>query len=72
MISTTLFLCLITSRGAGGGGAARQATALRSEGVEVGRDALGQYTIDLATQGWFPDRLPSDVSEDEDSDDVDE
>ncbi|GAB7349886.1 hypothetical protein MBLNU459_g0579t1 [Dothideomycetes sp. NU459] len=49
----------------GGSGAARQAAALRVEGVEVGRGALGEYTIDFTTFGWFPDVLPSDLAEDE-------
>lgn len=61
--------CLRRDRGAGG--AARQAAALRAEGVEVGRDAMGQYKIDLATHGWFPNRLPSDQGEDETSSDDD-
>lgn len=58
----------------GGSGAARQAAALRNEGVDVGRGSLGEYTIDFAVFGWFPDILPSDLAEDETSseDDNDE
>ncbi|KAF1352212.1 6-O-methylguanine DNA methyltransferase [Delphinella strobiligena] len=58
----------ISPRGTSGG-AARQATALRAEGVEVGRGSLGEYTVDLTTQGWFPSVLPSDLGEEESSDD---
>jgi methylated-DNA-protein-cysteine methyltransferase-like protein len=57
----------------GEGGAARQAAALRREGVEVERNAMGELTIDLATYGWFPDFLPSEAAEhDEDEEDADE
>jgi len=55
----------------GAGGAARQETALEAEGVEVGRGALGERTVDFGTYGWFPDRLPSD-SDDEDEDEDEE
>ncbi|OAL00834.1 DNA binding methylated-DNA--cysteine S-methyltransferase [Phaeosphaeriaceae sp. SRC1lsM3a] len=59
----------------GPGSARRQADALRREGVEIREDAMGQYTIDLAKYGWFPDVLPSeadlvessDAEEDEDA-----
>ncbi|KAH7401087.1 6-O-methylguanine DNA methyltransferase [Phaeosphaeria sp. MPI-PUGE-AT-0046c] len=44
----------------GPGSAGRQADALRREGVEIREDAMGQYTVDLAIYGWFPDVLPSD------------
>ncbi|KAK3050150.1 Alkyltransferase-like protein 1 [Extremus antarcticus] len=60
---------VISNRGAGG--AARQETALEAEGVEVGRGALGERTVDFGTYGWFPDRLPSD-SDDEDEDEDEE
>ena len=43
----------------GPGGAARQATALRQEGVNVGTGTLGELTVDLGRFGWFPSRLPS-------------
>lgn len=43
----------------GPGSAGRQADALRREGVEIREEAMGQYTIDLAKYGWFPDVLPS-------------
>jgi len=39
--------------------ASHQADALRREVVEVREDAMGQYTVDLARFGWFPDVLPS-------------
>ncbi|KAI4720966.1 hypothetical protein E4T48_02797 [Aureobasidium sp. EXF-10727] len=54
---------LTMSRGVNG--ARQQATALEAEGVQVARGSLGEYTIDFATYGWFPDRLPSDLSEDD-------
>jgi methylated-DNA-protein-cysteine methyltransferase-like protein len=49
-------------------GARQQATALEAEDVQVTRGSLGEYTIDLTTYGWFPDRLPSDLSEDDEED----
>jgi hypothetical protein len=52
----------------GVGGAARQETALLAEGVEVGRGALGERTVDFSIYGWFPDRLPSDEEEDDEED----
>jgi methylated-DNA-protein-cysteine methyltransferase-like protein len=51
--------------GRGPNGAARQEAALKQEGVEVGRGHLGERTVDFAEYGWFPDRLPSEESEDE-------
>ena len=48
----------------GAGGAARQAAALRAEGVTVDTGHLGELTVDLAAFGWFPDRLSSDEEED--------
>ncbi|QRC91959.1 hypothetical protein JI435_021300 [Parastagonospora nodorum SN15] len=56
----------------GPGAAARQADALRREGVEVREDAMGQYAIDLAKYGWFPDTLPSESGQVESSDEEDE
>lgn len=59
----------------GEGGAARQAAALRREGVEVERNAMGEFTIDLLDFGWFPDFLPSEAAEhdeDEDKEDADQ
>ncbi|KAJ9305059.1 hypothetical protein DTO217A2_5394 [Paecilomyces variotii] len=55
----------------GPGSAARQAAALRREGVHVDMDAMGEMYVDLATYGWFPDRLPSEegLTEEEDSED---
>jgi methylated-DNA-protein-cysteine methyltransferase related protein len=51
----------------GPGSAARQATALRHEGVTVDQDAMGDFSIDLQRYGWFPDRLPSEEGEESDS-----
>ena len=47
----------------GAGGAARQAEALRAEGVTVDTGHLGELTVDLAAFGWFPERLPSEEGE---------
>ncbi|SMY21004.1 unnamed protein product [Zymoseptoria tritici ST99CH_1A5] len=58
---------VISNRGANG--AARQQTALESEGVTVGRGNMGERTVDFAEFGWFPDVLPSAEGEDESSDD---
>lgn len=57
----------------GPGSAARQAAALRREGVHVTTDAMGEMYVDLARYGWFPDQLPSEegLSSDEDSEDGD-
>lgn len=57
---------LTTSRGVDG--ARQQATAIEAEGVQVTRGSLGEYLVDFATYGWFPDRLPSDLSEDDEDD----
>lgn len=56
----------------GPGSAARQAAALRREGVHVDTDAMGEMYVDLARYGWFPDRLPSEEGLTEDSEDGDE
>jgi hypothetical protein len=56
----------------GPGAAARQADALRREGVEVQEDTMGQYTIDLGRYGWFPETLPSESGQVESSDEEDE
>ena len=40
-------------------GTQTQATALRSEGVQVQRSALGELTVDFGDYGWFPKILPS-------------
>ncbi|GAD92862.1 hypothetical protein CIMG_08912 [Paecilomyces variotii No. 5] len=56
----------------GPGSAARQAAALRREGVRVDTDAMGEMYVDLARYGWFPDRLPSEEGlTEEDSEDED-
>lgn len=38
-------------------GATNQAAALRKEGIEVTRTAMGEFTIDLEVYGWFPEEL---------------
>ncbi|KAL1854523.1 Alkyltransferase-like protein 1 [Paecilomyces lecythidis] len=53
----------------GPGSAARQAAALRREGVRVDTDAMGEMYVDLGRYGWFPDRLPSEEGLTEDSED---
>ncbi len=53
----------------GPGGAARQATALRREGVTVRTGHLGELTIDFGTFGWFPTSLPSEGADDSESED---
>ncbi|KAG2161803.1 hypothetical protein D6D17_06592 [Aureobasidium pullulans] len=50
----------------GANGASQQATALEAEGVQVTRGSLGEYSVDFATYGWFPDILPSDLSDEDD------
>ncbi|KAE9979193.1 hypothetical protein EG328_001029 [Venturia inaequalis] len=47
----------------GPSGATRQAAALRAEGVEVQRSAMGEYSVDFGVYGWFPDMLPSEEAE---------
>lgn len=47
----------------GPGGATRQAEFLRREGVTVGTGTLGELTVDLDAYGWFPDILPSEGAE---------
>ena len=47
----------------GPGGATRQATALRAEGVTVNTGNLGELTVDLNEYGWFPTILPSEAAE---------
>ena len=39
----------------GPGSAAGQAEAHRQEGVEVDTDAMGEFHVDFARYGWFPD-----------------
>lgn len=56
----------------GANGAARQAAALRQEGVIVERSSMGEFSVDFATYGWFPVMLPSDEAEIETSDSDDE
>lgn len=55
------------------GSAERQAEALRGEGVEVEEDSMGEWYVDFGRYGWFPDVLPSEISDDGDhSDDGEE
>ncbi|KIW08051.1 uncharacterized protein PV09_00995 [Verruconis gallopava] len=54
----------------GPGSTARQAAALRKEGVQVDRNAMGEFSVDFSTYGWFPDMLPSEEEELEDSDEA--
>ncbi|KAI2467795.1 DNA binding methylated-DNA--cysteine S-methyltransferase [Annulohypoxylon bovei var. microspora] len=42
-------------------GAQNQAAALRTEGVTVATDALGELMVDFSKHGWFPEELPSEV-----------
>ena len=51
------------------GAAARQAQALREEGISVVEDAIGDFHVDTVRHGWFPPRLPSDEGLDDESDD---
>ncbi|KAL9060190.1 MAG: hypothetical protein Q9162_000804 [Coniocarpon cinnabarinum] len=37
--------------------AGRQAAALEAEGVEVTRGSLGEYQVDFARFGWFPESV---------------
>lgn len=45
--------------GSGPGSAERQAEVLREEGVEVQVDSMGEFYVDMARFGWFPNQLPS-------------
>ncbi|KAF2086638.1 MGMT family protein [Saccharata proteae CBS 121410] len=54
----------------GPGGASRQAEALRQEGVYVGRGSLGEFVVDFAAYGWFPEELPSETAEAADDEEV--
>lgn len=47
----------------GPGSAERQAEVLRGEGVEVKRDAMGEFYVDFSRFGWFPSELPSEVDD---------
>lgn len=49
----------------GPGGAARQAVALRQEGVIVNTGNMGELSVDLGAYGWFPANLPSEEEADE-------
>ena len=51
------------------GGAARQAAALRQEGVTVDEGSLGELSIDFMIYGWFPCRLPSEGADEDGSND---
>jgi methylated-DNA-protein-cysteine methyltransferase related protein len=58
----------ISPRGDGGLAANRQAVKLREEGVEVleGR-GMEEAHVDFSVYGWFPDRLPNDEDDDDQS-----
>ncbi|KAG6017908.1 hypothetical protein E4U54_001236 [Claviceps lovelessii] len=43
-----------------------QAAALRADGVQVTRGALGEMTVDFAVYGWFPGMLPSEAADEVD------
>ena len=58
-----LMRLLIDAEQRGPSGASRQAAALRREQVHVDQGSMGEYSIDLATYGWFPDVLPSEAAE---------
>ncbi len=47
----------------GPGAAARQATELRREGVIVSTGSMGELSVDFGTYGWFPEELPSEAGE---------
>lgn len=47
----------------GPGGTARQAAALRREGVTVETGHMGELSVDLGAFGWFPNVLPSEEAE---------
>lgn len=49
----------------GPGSAARQAEALRAEGVFIHTDQLGENYVDFVRYGWFPRHLPSEEAEDD-------
>ena len=49
----------------GPGAAARQAAALRQEGVTVTAGPLGEFSVDFGTHGWFPRVLPNEAGEDD-------
>ncbi|KID84901.1 MGMT family protein [Metarhizium guizhouense ARSEF 977] len=46
-------------------GAQNQAAALRDEGVQVTRGAMGEFMVDFGEYGWFPRVLPSEAVGDE-------
>ena len=48
-------------------GARNQAIALDAEGVQVQVGALGELFVDFGGYGWFPNRLPSEMSGAEDN-----
>jgi methylated-DNA-protein-cysteine methyltransferase-like protein len=49
----------------GPGSTERQAAALRREGVRVGRNAMGEFSVEFGTYGWFPELLPSEEGDSE-------
>ena len=59
----------VSPRGDGGAGAARQIQSLRNEGITVNDqgNGLSEAWIDMDRWGWFPDRLPGEETDEEDS-----
>ncbi|CAJ2511915.1 Uu.00g075400.m01.CDS01 [Anthostomella pinea] len=53
-------------------GTRNQAAALQAEGVTVTTGALGELMVDLGEFGWFPNSLPSDQDEKDESEDGNE
>jgi methylated-DNA-protein-cysteine methyltransferase-like protein len=72
VVSSNLCCLFIDETRRGPSAASHQADALRREGVEVTRDAMGQYSVDMAKYGWFPDILPSEAGLVESSDEEDD
>lgn len=56
----------------GPSGATRHAQVLQSEGVHVEQGNMGEWTVDFQTYGWFPDVLPGQQDDGDDSEDDDE
>jgi hypothetical protein len=63
-----LYKAYLLTRQSGPGSAARQAAALRREGVHVDEDSMGAFSVEMGRFGWFPDVLPSEEGEDSDED----
>ncbi|KAI5864373.1 DNA binding methylated-DNA--cysteine S-methyltransferase [Durotheca rogersii] len=48
-------------------GARGQAAALQEEGVIVTTGALGELMVDFSEYGWFPNELPSDLEDEQET-----